>query len=46
MFEELYQEHPAFGLDEMLALWQRMPELEAVNAQYNPALTSTRHDHD
>ena len=46
MFEQLYSECPAFGLEELLDLCHRMPELESMNGRYNPALYPTRQEND
>ncbi len=46
MFEKLYGECPAFGLEELLDLCHRMPELESMNERYNPALLSMRQEND
>jgi len=42
LFDELHAECPAFGLKELLDLCQRIPELESMNEQYNPVLSSMR----
>jgi len=46
MFERLYSECPTFGMEELLDLCHRMPELEAMNERYNPALYPVRQEND
>ena len=46
MFEKLYRECPTFGMEELLDLCHRMPELEAMNERHNPALSPVRQEND